>query len=100
MGPKVGLECHHPRSVWHVQEARGFGSLESGLRKHMCRSDGTNGTRTSKVDRGMSRRGAGCRRRHHAQRGCGRARGVTSKIKPSNAKQPSGFIGARRIEVT
>ena len=58
MLPKVVLEFHHPKSVWHVQEARGFGSLESGLRKHMCRSDGTNGTRTSKVDHGMSRRGS------------------------------------------
>jgi hypothetical protein len=39
MLPKVILEFHHPKSVWHVQEARGFGSLESGLRKHMCRAD-------------------------------------------------------------
>ena len=63
MLPKVVLEFHHPKSVWHVQEARGFGSLESGLRKHMCRSDGSNGTRTCKVDHdpngmGMSRRGS------------------------------------------
>jgi len=58
MLPKVVLEFHHPKSVWHVQEARGFGSLESGLRKHMCRGDGANGTRTSKVDRGLSRRGS------------------------------------------
>jgi len=39
MLPKVILEFHHPKSVWHVQEARGFGSLESGLRKHMCRAE-------------------------------------------------------------
>lgn len=58
MLPKVVLEFHHPKSVWHVQEARGFGSLESGLRKHMCRGDGANGTRTSKVDGGLSRRGS------------------------------------------
>ena len=64
MLPKVVLEFHHPKSVWHVQEARGFGSLESGLRKHMCRSDGSNGgTRTSKVDHdpngaGLARRGS------------------------------------------
>ena len=56
MLPKLILEFHHPKSVWHVQEARGFGSLESGLRKHMCRAENGNG-RTTKFD-GISRRGS------------------------------------------
>ena len=55
MLPKVVLEFHHPKSVWHVQEARGFGSLESGLRKHICRKDGSlregaDGNRHAKAD--------------------------------------------------
>ena len=68
MLPKVVLEFHHPKSVWHVQEARGFGSLESGLRKHICRKDGSlregaDGNRHAKADEvkassGMSRRGS------------------------------------------
>ena len=58
MLPKMVLEFHHPKSVWHVQEARGFGSLESGLRKHICRKDGnTDGTRTTKRDHHDLRRG-------------------------------------------
>ena len=59
MLPKMVLEFHHPKSVWHVQEARGFGSLESGLRKHICRKDGgSEGTRTSKRDHHDARRGS------------------------------------------
>jgi len=59
MLPKMVLEFHHPKSVWHVQEARGFGSLESGLRKHICRKDGNSeGTRTSKRDHHDVRRGS------------------------------------------
>ena len=29
--PKVILEFHHPKSVWHVRETKGFGSLASEL---------------------------------------------------------------------